>query len=371
LNGLGGGDTAPLAIAIVPPPLVPTIVSLSPPSLSTGLASAALVVNGDHFVPGSRIRVDGVERATTFESARQLRTTLTAADLVTVATRAISVFTPAPGGGTSGDVAFPIVGASLTLNRTTAAIAGPFAAALATGPGRAMDWIGIFPASTTGAAGYVDWQWTSGGQSGPRSATSGTFTFPTNALRLAPGTYVARLISNNVVVAQSAAISLSQGTAPAISNMTFTPASVAVGSGTVRIDATLDFQDADGDVDKVRFTPASGPSSEFPIENAGGIIAARVNAFALVDSSVAGTYPFTVQLVDRAGNASNGLGGVFNVTSGGGASPGTGSLPISGGVIVSAAQPLPNVEILPAPPPIFCVSWLGANGEVLSGNCPP
>jgi hypothetical protein len=50
------------------------------------------------------VRVNGSERTTTFDSGTQLRATLTAAHLASAGSRTITVFTPAPGGGTSNGV---------------------------------------------------------------------------------------------------------------------------------------------------------------------------------------------------------------------------------------------------------------------------
>ncbi|MCB8978808.1 MAG: beta-propeller fold lactonase family protein [Ardenticatenaceae bacterium] len=82
---------------------VATLDSLQPASLPVGSAAATLVVNGESFVPGSVVRVNGAARTTNFVSANQLEATLTVADLATAGTRTITVFNPTPGGGVSNN----------------------------------------------------------------------------------------------------------------------------------------------------------------------------------------------------------------------------------------------------------------------------
>jgi hypothetical protein len=87
---------------------VPVASSLSPASATVGSPATTLTVNGSGFVASSVVRWNGGARATTVVSTSQLRAALTASDLVTVGSVPVSVFTPAPGGGTSGTVSFTI-----------------------------------------------------------------------------------------------------------------------------------------------------------------------------------------------------------------------------------------------------------------------
>ncbi|MBK8900040.1 MAG: beta-propeller fold lactonase family protein [Anaerolineaceae bacterium] len=82
---------------------VATLDSLQPASLPVGSPEITLVVNGESFVPGSVVRVNGTARPTNFVSANQLEATLPASDLAAAGTRTITVFNPTPGGGVSNN----------------------------------------------------------------------------------------------------------------------------------------------------------------------------------------------------------------------------------------------------------------------------
>jgi hypothetical protein len=55
------------------------------------------------------VRWNGADRTTTFVSATQLTVTISAADIATAGTAQVTVFTPAPGGGTSSPLSFSII----------------------------------------------------------------------------------------------------------------------------------------------------------------------------------------------------------------------------------------------------------------------
>jgi len=81
---------------------LPITTSVSPTTKIVGDVGFTLTVNGTNFVSGvSVVRLDGADRTTTFVSSIQLRATILASDLTTAGSRSITVFTPAPGGGTS------------------------------------------------------------------------------------------------------------------------------------------------------------------------------------------------------------------------------------------------------------------------------
>jgi hypothetical protein len=67
-----------------------------------------LTVNGNNFVSTSVVRWNGTDRATTSVSATQLTATILASDLAVAGTAQVTVFTPAPGGGTSNALTFTI-----------------------------------------------------------------------------------------------------------------------------------------------------------------------------------------------------------------------------------------------------------------------
>jgi predicted outer membrane repeat protein len=66
-------------------------LALMPPFVGVGEAGTLLIVSGAGFDPSSKIVIDGVERPTTFVSATELRTTLTAADVASAGDREVRV----------------------------------------------------------------------------------------------------------------------------------------------------------------------------------------------------------------------------------------------------------------------------------------
>ena len=107
----GGGTSNAVSFAIVAANPVPTITSLSPSTAAAGSAALTLTVNGTNFVTGSMVRWNGGNRPTTFLSSNQLTAAISAADLATAGAANVTVFNPAPGGGTSNGVSF-IIGAA-------------------------------------------------------------------------------------------------------------------------------------------------------------------------------------------------------------------------------------------------------------------
>lgn len=87
----------------------PTIASLSPSSANAGAATVAMAVAGTSFAQGSVVRWNGQDRTTTFLSPTQLTATIPASDLVAAGTAQVTVFTPAPGGGTTAALPFMIL----------------------------------------------------------------------------------------------------------------------------------------------------------------------------------------------------------------------------------------------------------------------
>lgn len=87
---------------------VPTATSLVPSSTPAGGPALTLTVNGTNFVATSVVRWNGSNRTTTFVSASQLTAAISAADIASQGTRTVTVFNPAPGGGTSGNLTFTV-----------------------------------------------------------------------------------------------------------------------------------------------------------------------------------------------------------------------------------------------------------------------
>ncbi len=102
----GGGTSSALALAVNNP--VPSLSSISPSNVTAGSAGFTLTVNGGNFVSGSIVRVNGSNRTTTFVSSTRLTAAIPTSDLAVGAFLSITVFTPAPGGGTSTAVTFTV-----------------------------------------------------------------------------------------------------------------------------------------------------------------------------------------------------------------------------------------------------------------------
>lgn len=105
----GGGTSNAVSFAVAYP--VPVIGSLSPDSALTGSAFT-LTVNGTGFGTGTQVRWNGTDRATTFVSATRVTAAITAADVASATDATVTVFNPAPGGGTSNAVAYRVREAS-------------------------------------------------------------------------------------------------------------------------------------------------------------------------------------------------------------------------------------------------------------------
>src|SRR3989442_53501 len=97
---------------------VPVLGALSPSSATAGGAGFTLTVTGANFVAPSVVRWNGSDRTTTFVSSTELRAAISAGDITTAGTTQITVFTPLPGGGTSGALTFTITNPMFTLTLT-------------------------------------------------------------------------------------------------------------------------------------------------------------------------------------------------------------------------------------------------------------
>jgi hypothetical protein len=93
-------------------PLAPQITGLAPSGAAAASAGFTLTVTGSGFTASSVARWNGAARPTTVVSATQLQADISAADLALPGTASVSVFTPAPGGGTSGSRQFTIIAPS-------------------------------------------------------------------------------------------------------------------------------------------------------------------------------------------------------------------------------------------------------------------
>ncbi len=145
----GGTSNAALLTINVPPNPVPTITALNPSSVMSGGPNFTLTVTGTGFVQGSVVRINNTDRATTFVSATEVRAVIQSGDIVNGGTANITVFNPAPAGGSSNAATLTINFAPpvITLLSPSSAVAGGQAFQLnVTGtnfaPGSVVRWNG-------------------------------------------------------------------------------------------------------------------------------------------------------------------------------------------------------------------------------------
>ena len=93
----------------------PVINTLNPSSVAAGSTTFTLAVMGQGFAPSSAILFNGFPRQTIFLSENELTMLVNPNDIATAGTVTITVFTPAPGGGTSNSV-------TLTINATSSPV---------------------------------------------------------------------------------------------------------------------------------------------------------------------------------------------------------------------------------------------------------
>jgi hypothetical protein len=87
----------------------PQLTNLSPDTVTAGRTSdLVLSVTGSGFTQASRVRLNGTDRPTEYQSATFLRATLTPADLEEARAAAITVYTPPPGGGMTSPLSFQV-----------------------------------------------------------------------------------------------------------------------------------------------------------------------------------------------------------------------------------------------------------------------
>ncbi len=177
---------------------VPALASLAPASVVAGTATT-ISVTGTNFVPGSVVRVNGIARTTTFVSGTQLSAALLAGDVATVGVNpSITVFTGAPGGGTSNALTLAVVStpSNPTVTGPSSSLPGnAVSIAVSNGPGHPTDWVGWFCPRTSADTAYIDWKYLNNTKVAPAGGlTSATVTFQMPATG---GICEARLFANN------------------------------------------------------------------------------------------------------------------------------------------------------------------------------
>lgn len=124
VDGAGNVEAAPTvpdATTAVGGNPVPSLLSVSPNKVAVGGPAFVLTVTGSGFTPASVVKWKGSNRTTTLVSPTELRANITAADIASVSTAAVTVVNPSPGGGTSNTINVSVVTwlASITLSPTS------------------------------------------------------------------------------------------------------------------------------------------------------------------------------------------------------------------------------------------------------------
>ena len=155
------------AVSVKPIP-VPTIASLAPATTVTGGAGFTLIVNGSNFVLTSVVQWNRSNRSTAFVSSSQVTAQIAAADIATVGAATVTVFNPAPGGGSSNSATFTITTGALVPQSIVVDPSGKFAYVLngGGGVGGSVSMYTINP--TTGALASI----------GPPASTYGFGVYP-------------------------------------------------------------------------------------------------------------------------------------------------------------------------------------------------
>ena len=124
----GGGTSNTATFTIQASNPVPTITAINPSSAVAGSGGFTLTIIGTNFVNGSVVRWNGSPRTTTFVSSTRLEAAIPASDVATAGTANVTVFNPAPGGGTSNTATFTIQASNpvptITAINPSSAVAG-------------------------------------------------------------------------------------------------------------------------------------------------------------------------------------------------------------------------------------------------------
>lgn len=116
---VGGTNVLVIEVPGASNPL-PVLTSISPNSAVAGSDPVTLALTGSGFVAASEVRWNGVPLASvTFNSSTSLTAVIPAANLAAPGTASVTVFNPAPGGGTSAPQTFTITAAASKLAFTT------------------------------------------------------------------------------------------------------------------------------------------------------------------------------------------------------------------------------------------------------------
>jgi hypothetical protein len=104
----GGGVSNGQPFRVVGLNPAPVLSSINPSSAAAGGPAFTLSLVGSNFIGFSVVRWNGVARATNFINATHLSVIISSIDIATAGISTVTVFNPAPGGGTSAGQEFVV-----------------------------------------------------------------------------------------------------------------------------------------------------------------------------------------------------------------------------------------------------------------------
>ncbi len=185
----------------IPANPTPVLSSLSPAFVDVGSAGFTLTVTGSGFVSSSTVFWGSTSLATTYSSATQLTAQVTAAEVAAAGTTAITVQTPAPGGGASSAFQFEVDSA------TSGSVAPPSFTTLtaSVAPGSTATYPVTLPSSATNVT--VSCLNLPAGATCNYSASAGSVTITTSATT-PPGIYQITVVFAETLPGASSALVL-------------------------------------------------------------------------------------------------------------------------------------------------------------------
>jgi 6-phosphogluconolactonase (cycloisomerase 2 family) len=162
LLGCGGGTSQSLNQPPPQPPAnssnpVPVIVGTTQNCAQAGGQTFSMSVYGSNFVSSSVVRWNGSNRPTTFDNSGQLSAQISASDVAAPGTAAVTVFTPAPGGGSSNTLMLAIAAGGVSPRSFVVEPAGNFAYVANAGcPNAFAGWVSMYKIDlSTGLLQYI------------------------------------------------------------------------------------------------------------------------------------------------------------------------------------------------------------------------
>jgi hypothetical protein len=103
----------------------PSLQTFFPTSSTAGGSAFTLGVTGAGFVPESVVRWNGNSLTAAFISTHQLQASIPANAIVSGGTNSVTIFNPAPGGGLSNPLTFPVVDFTVGASPTSLSVNHP------------------------------------------------------------------------------------------------------------------------------------------------------------------------------------------------------------------------------------------------------